>query len=563
MNAATWSAWPLPSHDAANTRRSPNVGPQAPVDWLVLENGGSAFVIGADGTLYAADRSTVWALDPRTGQHCGPSFPRRPCRPRWRRTFRRFAAGPEGNLYVAYQQGGFYALDRDGRVRWQFTTGRTIPSGDASNFKNPLVDDAGRVYVGEQSIVYAFESDGRSAWRLDTKAERGAYPSALAADGTLYVTEEYGGLHAVDRAGAVRWTLSPSPTVPFLSIPIVRGDGSLLLPLLGDNQFGVVGAGGSIVWQKPGKLSFVLGADDGPYAVDGMGVLRMDRDGAVVWQSLAGGRGAIVDAAGTIYTTTTGTIDAIDANGVVKWEFGAVDPAVPGSAVATPGLLAIGGDGTLYASYGGRIHAIGGGGRCEGAPVDCDDRDPCTVDRCDPGAGCVHEPKCVSPGSCTTASCAADGTCTFSPLARLTPCDDGIACSQLDACEFGQCLATESTCGLDGAWPTTGHDERHTHASLLYGPDTPTLAWPAPGRRSPASSSRTTEPCSPPAAAAYARSAPTAWRLRSPPSRPPISSCARTASMRPSSHPRECSTRSMRPACSSGRSRRRRHSGRR
>src|SRR3954452_3779271 len=57
QNTATWSAWPLVNHDAANTRRSPNVGPQVPVDRLVIEGGGPAFVIGAGGTIYTADRS--------------------------------------------------------------------------------------------------------------------------------------------------------------------------------------------------------------------------------------------------------------------------------------------------------------------------------------------------------------------------------------------------------------------------------------------------------------------------------------------------------------------------
>ena len=483
QNAATWSAWPLSNHDPANTRRSPNVGPQVPVEKFALDVSPQKMVIGADGTIYASDWGgsyPVHAFDPATGARRWsfvptPSVPTTvpPSSPE-------IAAGPEGNLYVAYQGGGFYALAGDGLVRWQFTTGRTSPSGDASVFRNPLVDGAGRVYVGERSVVYAFESDGRLAWQLDTRAERGVFPSALAADGTLYLTEEYGGLHAVDRAGAIRWTLPRSPSVPFISSPIVRDDGSLLFSLLGDKQFGVVDAGGAIVWQKPGSFGFALGAGDSPYIFDARGVLRLSRDGTVVWQALAGGRGAIVDAAGTVYSAATATIDAIDANGVVKWEFRAVDTDVPGSAVAVPILLAIGGDGTLYAGYGGRIHAIGGGGPCEGAAIDCDDHDPCTVDRCDPTRGCAHEPKCVSSGSCMTASCAADGACTFAAAPLRTPCDDGIACSQDDACQQGQCIATASTCGLAGTWPSAGHDERHTRAGLL-GPATPALAWSSAG----------------------------------------------------------------------------------
>ena len=484
MNVASWSAWPLANHDPANTRHSPNVGPQAPVERFAVDVGAWMMVIGSDGTLYTADSGTpyrIHALDPATGALLWSFMPTPSVPTTVAPWLPDIAAGPEGNLYVAYEQGGFYALARDGSVRWQFTTGRTTAAGDASVFVYPLVDRAGRVYVGEHSVIYAFESDGRSAWQLDTRAEQGAYPAALAADGTLYVAEQYGDLHAVDRGGAIGWTLSRSTSVPFISNPIVRGDGSLLLSQLGDKQFGVVGAGGSIVWQKPGVFGFVLGADDAPYAVDDRGVLRLSRDGTVVWQSLAGGRGALVDGAGTVYSATNGTIDAIDANGVLKWELRTADPAIPGSAAATPGLLAIGGDGTLYASYAGRIHALGGGGRCEGAPADCDDRDPCTVDRCDPAAGCVHEPKCVSPGSCTIASCAAGGACTFAAVADGTACDDGIACSQGDACRHGQCLAASSTCGLSGGWPVAGYDGRHTSTAALLGPETPAIAWTSTG----------------------------------------------------------------------------------
>ncbi|HXU02763.1 MAG TPA: PQQ-binding-like beta-propeller repeat protein, partial [Polyangia bacterium] len=137
-------------------------------------------------------------------------------------------------------------------------------------------------------------------------------------------------------------------------------------------------------------------------------------------------------------------------------------------------------DGTLYAAINVEIHAIGGGGLCEGKPVDCDDHDPCTVDRCDPQAGCVHAPKCVSPGPCTSAACGPDGTCSFAAAADGIACDDGIACSQGDACRSGQCVAPSSACALSGAWPATAHDGQHTNATSLLGPAAPTLKWASP-----------------------------------------------------------------------------------
>jgi outer membrane protein assembly factor BamB len=483
---SAWSAWPLVNHDPANTRHSPNVGPQSPVELFALDVVPQMLVIGVDGTLYTTDwgqSSRVDAFDPRSGAQLW-SFQPTAAVPTTVPPFSpSIAAGPEGNVYAAYRQGPFCALNRDGSVRWRFTTGKTSPTGDASQFGPPLVDFAGRVYVAETGVVYAFESNGRLAWRFDTRSVETVTPVGVAADGTVYVLEEAGPLHALARNGDVRWTLPVSASVPFFSTPIVRDDSTLLFAAIGDKSFGAVGAGGALLWQRPGSFAspFALGSDDAPYAADFLGVVRMDGTGSVVWHAAAGGRGTIVDGADTVYSTAPGVIDAVDSTGVVQWELSTTDPTMPGSSAVTPSIHAIGGDGTLYAGFGSRIHAIGGGGRCEGKPVDCDDHDPCTVDRCDPAAGCVHASKCASPGTCTTATCASDGTCSFAARLDGFACDDGIACSQGDACRSGQCAATGSTCSLSGAWPMAGHDPRHTSATPLLGPSAPTLKWSSTG----------------------------------------------------------------------------------
>ena len=101
QNAATWSAWPLANHDPANTRRSPNVGPQVPVEKFALDVSPQKMVIGGDGTIYASDWGgsyPVHAFNPATGARRWsfvptPSVPTTvpPSSPE-------IAAGPEGNL---------------------------------------------------------------------------------------------------------------------------------------------------------------------------------------------------------------------------------------------------------------------------------------------------------------------------------------------------------------------------------------------------------------------------------------------------------------------------------
>jgi hypothetical protein len=64
-------------------------------------------------------------------------------------------------------------------------------------------------------------------------------------------------------------------------------------------------------------------------------------------------------------------------------------------------------------------------GNCVGATLQCDDKNSCTVDSCDPKVGCLFKPK-------------SDGSA----------CDDGTACtpSEGDKCAQGQCVNPVNTC---------------------------------------------------------------------------------------------------------------------
>ena len=124
-----------------------------------------------------------------------------------------------------------------------------------------------------------------------------------------------------------------------------------------------------------------------------------------------------------------------------------------------------------------------------GAPMDCDDTNPCTQDSCDPAVGCQHTPlsavacddgdactaddsceagKCVSQTSvqcfddneCTDDACDATVGCVYT--ANAAPCDDGSACTTGDACAASFCVGAAVPCGdnddctADTCDPTTG-----------------------------------------------------------------------------------------------------------
>ncbi len=134
-------------------------------------------------------------------------------------------------------------------------------------------------------------------------------------------------------------------------------------------------------------------------------------------------------------------------------------------------------------------------GSCSGTGVDCDDKNPCTVDGCEPATGCTFAASvspcddgdactigdvcaakvCVSGAlktcpdgdPCTSQSCdTASGTCVKTDSPANTSCSDGSACTAKDTCVDGQCLGQpvdcddKNLCTLDTCSPTTGcaHD---------------------------------------------------------------------------------------------------------
>ena len=66
-------------------------------------------------------------------------------------------------------------------------------------------------------------------------------------------------------------------------------------------------------------------------------------------------------------------------------------------------------------------------GQCVGGELDCDDDDPCSIDHCDRGVGCYHE-----------------------PLPDGVACDDGNACTDGETCRGGHCHGPDAVCPDDG-----------------------------------------------------------------------------------------------------------------
>jgi hypothetical protein len=115
-------------------------------------------------------------------------------------------------------------------------------------------------------------------------------------------------------------------------------------------------------------------------------------------------------------------------------------------------------------------------GACQGTPLDCDDKDPCTQDACDGEEGCTHEDQagpcddgdlctvgdtcqgglcqsgealaCDDQSPCTVDYCEDDtGACNHDfPFPDGVVCSDGNPCTQGDACGDGACVAGINGC---------------------------------------------------------------------------------------------------------------------
>ncbi len=109
-------------------------------------------------------------------------------------------------------------------------------------------------------------------------------------------------------------------------------------------------------------------------------------------------------------------------------------------------------------------------------PAACDDGNPCTIDSCDPATGCAHAdsneqcddqnactlndqciagtcvggppPDCDDGNLCTTDSCSTKDGCIHS--VNSAPCNDGDVCTVNDQCQLGQCQGGQSLVCNDG-----------------------------------------------------------------------------------------------------------------
>jgi outer membrane protein assembly factor BamB len=261
---------------------------------------------------------------------------------------------PDGTVYVP-TFAHLVAVRSDGRVKWRVKIGAYMPGS--------VVATGGAVYVGAKDLR-AYGSHGRLRWK---RGRRGTEINGLALgpDGTIYLGDATGHLHAFDGDGTQKWRRTVAVgRQSHASRPAVAPDATIYVASSRGNLHAFT-PGGRAKWTFDGGSRAAYDPIVGPsgdiyfsveettgarlYAVRPDGKMRWARKCADIVADLA------VAPDGTIYFGDYPRLRALDDRGQVKWSLrakgGLFDP-VPGR------------EGTVYASSeSGGLCAIDGRGK--------------------------------------------------------------------------------------------------------------------------------------------------------------------------------------------------------
>jgi len=222
-----------------------------------LNTGGSAPIIGSDGTIYLTDgQNKIFAVNPDGTEKWKVSVDTA-------NSISPPAMASDETIYITAGSGfavDLYAVDAGGNLRkvsenLHATTGQTIsidendviyagstgalnavnPANDSISWSYPTglvtgsaaIEPSGNVYVGAQtSILYALKSDGTFSWIFSTGNEIRNCP-IVDSKGIIYFGSGDKKIYAVDSEGNFKWSYELSDVTN--SSPIMGSDGTVYI----------------------------------------------------------------------------------------------------------------------------------------------------------------------------------------------------------------------------------------------------------------------------------------------------------------------------------------------
>gem|GEM_PF-754876 len=472
--------WWMVGHDPQHTGRSPFVGPSLPTEKWAFQTKDyyqeTAPVIGADGVIYIGTGDyRIFAVNPngtkRWEYYLGG--------PVWTAP----AIGADGTVYVSCD-GQLFALSPEGILKWKVENGADL---------SPVIGQDGTIYIIGWQKLRAINPDGSEKWAV----ENVAYPPVIGIGGTIYSASLNGKLCAIGTDGTKIWQSSD------YGPPLAIGDDGTIYTSLHDDyqetRLVALSFDGTKKWEAPVKwyvLSAAIAADGTIMCVcydsAGTELIAISTDGQRKWDYMAGGftppSPIAIDANGTTYMSSSGSVTAISPNGIMIWQY------------QQGGGLAMGSDGTLYIAGYYNLYALGPGESAappyisiSGPSVSGTTNGPVSYNVAYTNAtyvdlrakniqlnstGTAHGTVSVSyEGNdswiVTISDIGGDGTLGISVKAGTASNPTGKAPAA------GPCTPFEvdSERIIPGDWSMYGHDMQHTGRSSYAGPALPLIKW--------------------------------------------------------------------------------------
>jgi hypothetical protein len=224
--------WPMEGYCPTRQGRSPALAFDKPkVRWVAQlpSQIGSEPIVDANGTVYVVTQAIAATSRLHAVKNGTPS---------WFRDVNSIASpaiGADGTVYVA-DTTTLFALDDNGNEKWAHPVGGVVRG-------SPAIGADGTVYVAASSGVRAVTPSGSEAWTA-TQVGQASTAVAIGLDGSLYVGNQANTFYALDGQGGTKWTF---PTTAYIrDLPIVGG--SDLIYLTNDQHVYAVNAAGEQKW---------------------------------------------------------------------------------------------------------------------------------------------------------------------------------------------------------------------------------------------------------------------------------------------------------------------------
>jgi outer membrane protein assembly factor BamB len=217
---------------------------------------------------------------------------------------------PDGTIYVSFENFVFYALNRDGSVRWS----RGL---SGAPYTAPTIGMDGTIYINNFSNLIALNPAGNVIWSVPLSSSGGLGWPSIGADGVVYLDTANGLLLAFNPSnGSIQWQ-AVLPGSITSATPSIGADGTIY-QIAGTSLFALT-SGGAVLWsvnQNVGNASSItqgaslIGADGTIYTRNSNKVFAFNSDGTPKWvldiPNSFSSDGSLVLANGAVYVNSSG-----------------------------------------------------------------------------------------------------------------------------------------------------------------------------------------------------------------------------------------------------------------